>query len=87
MRGDVELVGTGLRRAVDILGDGQLWYVVVTPTSAEVAVPYENRPDMAETRIVVDRACSTISRLLSELAGKEYQSTREEDIVDEGGQG
>ena len=64
MKSDVEFVDEGIRERFDIMDDGQSWYVILTPKSVFVTVPHENRRDMRDIRVAVDKICEAVSTMM-----------------------
>ena len=56
----------GVRKRVVI--NEENYYLTITPTSVDATVPYENRPDRLQERIVIDTICNVITETLESLA-------------------
>ena len=65
--GKYGLVGEGVRKRISL--NGQNFYLIVTKTSVDCTVPYENRSGQRELRETVDRLCSEISELMQVNGG------------------
>ena len=61
VEGPFEYVDDVLRVAVDLLDNGEPWYLIIGPNSIDTTVPRENDPKMKEIRNVVERLCRFIT--------------------------
>ena len=51
------------RRRIEI--DGEHYYIVAGRNFAMATVPRENHPNQEKTRIIVEKVCETITKILS----------------------
>lgn len=59
---DAEFLDDGKRYRVVI--DSRSYYVIMTPTSVQVAYSYENREEDIKTRTVLEKFCQELSKIM-----------------------
>lgn len=73
-----EYQGTGKRRRIEIAGEN--YYIFVGDSHVDVTLPYENRPEHIEQRVLVNTLCKEISKLMqlrnAEDLGHKQSSTQ-----------
>lgn len=73
-----EYQGTGKRRRIEIAG--QNYYIFVGDSHVDVTLPYENRPENIEQRVLVNTLCKEISKLMqlrhSEITHEDFGHTQ-----------
>lgn len=72
---DPEFVDDGKRYRVKI--DSRSYYVILTPTSVQIAYAYENREEDIKTRTVLEKFCQELSKIMeAEHVSKTSQNAK-----------
>jgi len=58
----MDYLGTGKRRRVEI--NGENYYLLLSDNHIDITVPFENRPENVETRVLLNTLCKEISKLM-----------------------
>ena len=58
----IEFQGEGLRHRIEISGEN--YYILLTDNHLDLTLPYENRPENIEQRVLLNTLCKEISKLM-----------------------